>query len=92
MPNGGFGNLIALPLQKGPRAEHNMEFLELTHQLGCVDYSRPRRFRAMLDQRPGTISKVWPECLAKIDARGEHLVIAHQTAIAPAAGQMRHQF
>ena len=28
MPKGGFGNLIALPLQKGPRAEHNTEFLD----------------------------------------------------------------
>jgi hypothetical protein len=28
MPNGGFGNLIALPLQKGPREEHNSVFLD----------------------------------------------------------------
>ena len=28
MPRGGFGNLIALPLQKAPRAEHNTEFLD----------------------------------------------------------------
>jgi len=28
MPKGDFGNLIALPLQKGPRAEHNTEFLD----------------------------------------------------------------
>ncbi len=28
MPKGGFGNLIALPLQKGPRAQHNTEFLD----------------------------------------------------------------
>ena len=28
MPKGGFGNLIALPLQKVPRAEHNSEFLD----------------------------------------------------------------
>ncbi|MEO8026939.1 MAG: restriction endonuclease subunit R, partial [Bryobacteraceae bacterium] len=28
MPKGGFGNLIALPLQKGPRAEHHTEFLD----------------------------------------------------------------
>ena len=28
MPQGGFGNLIALPLQKGPRHQHNSEFLD----------------------------------------------------------------
>jgi len=28
MPKGGFGNLIALPLQKIPRAEHHTEFLD----------------------------------------------------------------
>ncbi len=28
MPKGGFGNLIALPLQKQRRAEHNTEFLD----------------------------------------------------------------
>lgn len=28
MPKGGFGNLIALPLQKKRRAEHNTEFLD----------------------------------------------------------------
>jgi hypothetical protein len=28
MPKGGFGNLIALPLQKGSRSEHNTEFLD----------------------------------------------------------------
>ncbi len=28
MPKGGFGNLIALPLQKVPRAEHHTEFLD----------------------------------------------------------------
>lgn len=28
MPRGGFGNLIALPLQKNPRSEHNTEFLD----------------------------------------------------------------
>ena len=28
MPQGGFGNLIALPLQKGPRQQHNSVFLD----------------------------------------------------------------
>src|SRR5829696_6674620 len=28
MPQGGFGNLIALPLQKGPRHQHNSVFLD----------------------------------------------------------------
>jgi len=32
MPKGGFGNLIALPLQKGPRSEHHTEFLDVNLQ------------------------------------------------------------
>jgi hypothetical protein len=32
MPKGGFGNLIALPLQKVPRAQHNTEFLDESFQ------------------------------------------------------------
>jgi superfamily II DNA or RNA helicase/very-short-patch-repair endonuclease len=36
MPKGGFGNLIALPLQKGPRESGNSEFLD-EHFLPCKD-------------------------------------------------------
>jgi hypothetical protein len=34
----------------------------LTAQLGSVEYSRPRRFRAMLEQWLGQVRAVWPNC------------------------------
>ena len=37
----------------------------LTAQLGSVEYTRPRRFRAMLQQWLSTIHLVWPECPSK---------------------------
>ena len=55
----------------------------LTHQIGCVDYSRPRRFRAMLDQWLTTILAVWPECPARISACGTSLNVGHKLAIHP---------
>ena len=55
----------------------------LTHQIGCVDYSRPRRFRAMLDQWLATIRAVWPECPARISPGGASLVITRKLAIHP---------
>jgi hypothetical protein len=33
----------------------------LANQLGCVEYSRPRRFRAMLEQWLTTIRAIWPD-------------------------------
>lgn len=54
----------------------------LTHQLGCVEYSRPRRFRAMLDQWLNTIRALWPQCPARIARDGESLVINKAAAIA----------
>ena len=55
----------------------------LTRQLGCVDYSRPRRFRAMLEQWLGAIRTVWPECPAVVDSSGECLLIGHGLAVTP---------
>jgi hypothetical protein len=55
----------------------------LTHQIGCVDYSRPRRFRAMLDQWLTTIRAVWPECPARISACRSNLIVGHKLAICP---------
>lgn len=45
----------------------------LVHQLGCVEYSRPRKFRAMLDRWLGIIRTIWPECPAGIDSGGDRL-------------------
>ena len=44
-------------------------------QLGSVEYSRPRRFRGMLEQWLGTIRAIWPECPAKISSDGQRLLI-----------------
>jgi hypothetical protein len=53
----------------------------LTAQLGSVEYSRPRRFRAMLQQWLSTIHVVWPECPARICADGRYLAVRPGKAI-----------
>jgi hypothetical protein len=53
----------------------------LTAQLGSVEYTRPRRFRAMLHQWLYTIRAVWPECPAKVCPDGRHLSVAPGKAI-----------
>ena len=55
----------------------------LTHQLGSVEYSRPRRFRAMLDQWLATIRTLWPACPAKVSRDGRQLEIRKAGFIAP---------
>jgi len=42
----------------------------LTAQLGSVEYTRPRRFRAMLEQWLRQVRWVWPECPARISSDG----------------------
>ena len=56
----------------------------LANQIGTVEYSRPRRFRGMLEQWLGTIRVIWPECPARISADGQSIKIAQATSIAPA--------
>jgi hypothetical protein len=53
----------------------------LTAQLGSVVYTRPRRFRAMVQQWLSTIRTVWPECPAKICRNGCYLSVAPAKAI-----------
>jgi hypothetical protein len=53
----------------------------LTAQLGSIEYSRPRRFRAMLQQWLSTIHLVWPECPAKICSGGQYLTLQPRKAI-----------
>jgi hypothetical protein len=53
----------------------------LTQQLGCVEYSRPSRFRAMLEQWLQTIRALWPECPAVIHGDGRVLRIDHADAV-----------
>jgi Plasmid encoded RepA protein len=38
----------------------------LAQQLGSIEYSRPRRFRAKLEQWLQTIHALWPECPARL--------------------------
>ncbi len=53
----------------------------LANQLGSVEYSRPRRFRGMLEQWLKTIRVVWPECPARISADADQLIIRHAEAV-----------
>ena len=53
----------------------------LAHQLGTTEYSRPRRFRAMLEQWLRTIRALWPACPAAIATDGQYLVVRHANAI-----------
>jgi hypothetical protein len=53
----------------------------LASQLGCVEYSRPRRFRAMLDQWLRTIRAIWPDCPADVSADGKGLVLRNAVAV-----------
>ena len=47
MPKGGFGNLIALPLQKTPRAVHNTEFLDAERKPYPDQWAYPSSLRRM---------------------------------------------
>jgi hypothetical protein len=54
-----------------------------TAQLGSVEYSRPRRFRAMLEQWLGQVRAVWPKCPAQICSDGQYLRLSPANAILP---------
>jgi hypothetical protein len=45
----------------------------LTAQLGSIEYTRPRRFKAIIQQWLSTIRTVWPGCPAKMCSDGQHL-------------------
>ena len=53
----------------------------LTAQLGSAEYSRPSRFRAMLEQWLDRVRVFWPECPARICSNGQYLRLAPATAI-----------
>jgi len=59
----------------------------LASQLGSVEYSRPRRFRAMIDQWLGFVRALWPECPAHITGDGQSIKINRGTPVLPAASQ-----
>jgi hypothetical protein len=68
---------------RGPESIPIFGELGLVHQIGTVEYSRPRRFRAMLEQWLGTIRVIWPECPARLSADGQSLTVDHATAVVP---------
>lgn len=53
----------------------------LAQQLGSVEYSRPRRFRAKLQQWLDTIQVLWPECPARLSADGHSLLVRPGVAV-----------
>ncbi len=53
----------------------------LTAQLGSVEYSRPRRFRAKLEQWLDVIRTLWPDCPARISKDGLSLFVRHASAV-----------
>jgi hypothetical protein len=59
----------------------------LANQLGSVEYSRPRRFRAIIDQWRGVVRALWPECPAYIAQDGHSIKISHGTPILTAASE-----
>jgi hypothetical protein len=66
---------------KGPESIPLFGPFGLTQQLGCVEYSRPSRFRAMLEQWLQTIRALWPECPAVISGDGRILWIDRCAAV-----------
>ena len=53
----------------------------LIRQIGSVEYSCARRFRAKLEQWLRTIRLIWPECPARIAADGRYLVVGHALSV-----------
>ncbi|WP_035957785.1 replication protein RepA [Bryobacter aggregatus] len=55
----------------------------LTKQLGCIEYSRPSKFRATLEKWLQSIRSLWPQCPARICTNGNFLRIDRQIVLAP---------
>jgi len=53
----------------------------LANQLGCVRYSRPRRFRERLEQWLRLVRAMWPECPARISEDGLYMLLNRATAL-----------
>ncbi|MCX6606221.1 MAG: replication protein RepA [Acidobacteria bacterium] len=66
---------------KGPERIPLFGSFGLAQQLGCVEYSRPRRFRAMLDQWLASIRSLWPDCPAVVSSDGGALLVNHSKAV-----------
>jgi len=68
---------------KGPERIPLFGSFGLAQQLGCVEYSRPRRFRAMLEQWLASIRRLWPDCPAVVSRDGGVLLVNHSKAVLP---------
>jgi hypothetical protein len=68
---------------KGPERIPLFGSYGLAQQLGCVEYTRPRRFRAMLDQWLASIRRLWPDCPAVVSSDGGALLVNHSKAVLP---------
>jgi hypothetical protein len=68
---------------KGPEAVPIFGPYGLVAQLGSVEYSRPKRFRAELEKWLKTIRTLWPCCPAHLDRTGLSLLLAQSAAITP---------
>jgi hypothetical protein len=55
----------------------------LASQIGTTQYSRPRRFRAMVEQWLGAIRALWPGCPAQLSYDGQAITIRHAVALLP---------
>jgi hypothetical protein len=53
----------------------------LAHQIGSIEYARPRRFREKLNQWLGTIRALWPECPARISPDGRNLIVNRASVV-----------
>ena len=61
---------------KGPEAIPLFGPVGLTHQLGCIEYTRRSRFRSMLEQWLHTVRGIWPQCPAHISKDGNSLQLS----------------
>jgi hypothetical protein len=59
----------------------------LANQLGCVRYSRARRFRERLEQWLTLVQAMWPECPARITPDGRYLLVNRATALISRGGE-----
>jgi hypothetical protein len=53
------------------------------NQIGTTEYSRPRRFRAMIELWLGSIRALWPHCPARISTDGQTIVLNRSLAVFP---------
>jgi hypothetical protein len=60
----------------------------LANQLGCVQYSRPRRFRERLEQWLRLVRAMWPECPARISEDGRYLWVNRGAALVLRGGSL----